>query len=138
MRLPSFRTAVVLFAAALFPRAALAQTEEAAPVKPAANKGRLVAAEFCPFGTIGSPVGISVDDAGRVFVTETARRTNGELDIRKHMDYLAGTLASHIGLASTLMINGLLMVTAVIIGQVRLKANPAAMDSLRASLGGAP
>src|SRR3954471_12566002 len=61
---------------------------------PAANKGKLVASEFCPYGTIGSPVGISVDDHGRVFVTETSRRTMGELDIRKHWDFLLGSLAS--------------------------------------------
>src|SRR3954471_11904633 len=61
---------------------------------PAANKGKLVASEFCPYGTIGSPVGISVDDSGRVLVTETNRRTQGELDIRKHWDFLPGTLAS--------------------------------------------
>src|SRR3954447_1244397 len=84
---------VALLALLLSP-VALAQTEEApAPAKPAANKGKLVATEFCPYGTIGSPVGISVDDAGRVFVTETARRTNGELDIRKHMDFLVDSLA---------------------------------------------
>src|SRR3954471_13562161 len=77
--------------------AARAQDEaEGAPAAkaPAANKGKLVASEFCPYGTIGSPVGISVDDAGRVFVTETHRRNVGELDIRQHMDFLAGTLAA--------------------------------------------
>src|SRR4051812_7180933 len=60
----------------------------------AGNKGKLVASEFCPYGTIGAPVGISVDEQGRVFVTETNRRTQGELDIRKHWDFLPGTLAS--------------------------------------------
>jgi putative membrane-bound dehydrogenase-like protein len=59
----------------------------------AADKGKLVASEFCPYGTIGAPVGISVDDQGRVFVTETNRRTMGELDIRKHWDFLVGSLA---------------------------------------------
>src|SRR5436190_19071709 len=89
-------TQAVLFPtfALLLATTALAQTEEAAaPAKSPANKGKLVAAEFCPYGTIGSPVGIAVDDAGRVFVTETSRRTNGELDIRKHMDFLAPSLA---------------------------------------------
>src|SRR5438552_805679 len=69
-------------------------TQDAATSKtPAKNKGKLVASEFCPYGTIGSPVGISVDDRGRVFVTETNRRTKGELDIRQHWDYLVGALA---------------------------------------------
>ncbi|MDB5320172.1 MAG: hypothetical protein JWN40_1803 [Phycisphaerales bacterium] len=70
-------------------------TEDAAASKTAAkNKGKLVATEFCPYGTIGSPVGISVDDRGRVFVTESNRRTKAELDIRQHWDFLVGALAS--------------------------------------------
>src|SRR4051794_19279303 len=60
----------------------------------AENKGKLVASEFSPVGSIGSPVGISVDDQGRVFVTESNRRTRAELDIRQHWDYLPGTLAA--------------------------------------------
>lgn len=64
-----------------------------APKSPPKNKGKLTATEFCPYGTIGAPVGISVDDQGRVFTTETDRRTMGELDIRQHWDYLPGTLA---------------------------------------------
>src|SRR3954453_7875658 len=71
------------------------ETEDAAAPKNAnKNKGKLVASEFCPYGTIGSPVGISVDDRGRVFVTETNRRTQGGPDIRKHWDFLPGTLGS--------------------------------------------
>lgn len=49
---------------------------------------------------------------------------------------LAGTLASHIGLSATLFINGLMMVASVIVGQLRLRSDPVAMDRLRASLGG--
>ena len=64
------------------------------PKSPPKNKGKLVANEFCPYGTIGSPVGISVDDLGRVFVTETDRRTMGEVDIRTHWEMLVGSLAS--------------------------------------------
>jgi putative membrane-bound dehydrogenase-like protein len=65
---------------------------QAADAKPK-NKGKLTATEFCPYGTIGAPVGISVDDQGRVFVTETDRRTMGEVDIRTHWDMLPGSLA---------------------------------------------
>jgi putative membrane-bound dehydrogenase-like protein len=87
-----------LFVLGIVAAATVRAQEDEAPApagKPApANKGRLVAAEFCPFGTIGSPVGISVDDQNRVFVTETARRTAGELDIRKHWDFLLPALAS--------------------------------------------
>jgi putative membrane-bound dehydrogenase-like protein len=57
------------------------------------NKGKLVASEFCPVGTIGAPVGISVDDHGNIFVTESNRRGAAELDIRNHWDFLVGSLA---------------------------------------------
>lgn len=54
---------------------------------------RLVTSEFGGPGSTGSPVGISVDDQGRVYVTETHRRTYGEVDIRKHQDWLVDSLS---------------------------------------------
>jgi quinoprotein glucose dehydrogenase len=69
------------------------ESQASPAIKGGTNKGKLVASDFCPIGTIGAPVGISVDDQGRVFVTETNRRTMGELDIRQHWDYLVDSLA---------------------------------------------
>jgi putative membrane-bound dehydrogenase-like protein len=89
-------TALLLCAFLVAPLSQAAdETEDAtsATKTAAKNKGKLVASEFCPAGTIGAPVGISVDDQGRVFVTETNRRTMGELDIRKHWEFLVGSLA---------------------------------------------
>ena len=63
------------------------------PPKPEAGTG-LVTSEFATTGMIGSAVGISVDDRGRVYVSNTTRRDNGALDIRRHMGWLRDTLAS--------------------------------------------
>ncbi|HYE19568.1 MAG TPA: HEAT repeat domain-containing protein [Tepidisphaeraceae bacterium] len=90
------RLLALLLAITPIPTHAADETDPAPPVKsPAPNKGKLQAAELIPFGAIGSPVGITVDDTGRVYVTETNRRTNGELDIRKLYDFLVPTLSHH-------------------------------------------
>ena len=86
---------ILLIASLFSPVALAADPTQDAPVPKASpkDKGKLVASEFCPYGAIGSPVGISVDDQGRVFVTETDRRTMGEVDIRTHWEMLPGSLA---------------------------------------------
>jgi putative membrane-bound dehydrogenase-like protein len=91
VRAPLFLLCLLLLA----PLARAADETQDAPTSktPSKNKGKLAATEFCPVGTIGAPVGISVDDQGRVFITETNRRTNGEIDIRQHWDFLVGSLA---------------------------------------------
>jgi MFS family permease len=47
---------------------------------------------------------------------------------------MAGFLAGHIGLRTTLAINGALMALSALIAQVRLRSNPATLDSLHRSL----
>ncbi|HSI33376.1 MAG TPA: HEAT repeat domain-containing protein [Tepidisphaeraceae bacterium] len=90
------RRLLALLLAVSLPTYAADETEDAPAVKTdGKNKGKLQAAELVPFGAIGSPVGITVDDNGRVYVTETNRRTNGELDIRKLYDFLVPTLSHH-------------------------------------------
>lgn len=49
--------------------------------------------EFAKTGMVGSVVGITLDDRGRVYVTQTNRRNNAELDIRKNKDWLLDSLA---------------------------------------------
>lgn len=56
-----------------------------------AAETQLEATAFAPQGMVGSVVGVSVDDRGRVFVTQTNRRTYGAVDIRKHMDWVIET-----------------------------------------------
>jgi putative membrane-bound dehydrogenase-like protein len=56
--------------------------------------GKLVATEYSPIGSVGSMVGIHVDNQNRVHVTQTYRRNNGALDIRRHRDWVVPTLAS--------------------------------------------
>lgn len=48
---------------------------------------------------------------------------------------LAGTVASHFGLAPTLAFNGFVVIVATAIAQLRLAANPAALEDLKARLG---
>ena len=57
-------------------------------------QAKLTASEFAPTGMVGSVVGISVDPQGRVYVTQTQRRTHGALDIRKYRDWIPRTLAA--------------------------------------------
>ena len=56
-----------------------------------AAEPQLEATAFAPQGMVGSVVGVSVDDQGRVFTTQTNRRTYGAVDIRKHMDWVTET-----------------------------------------------
>lgn len=55
---------------------------------------QLEATSFTPQGMVGSVVGVSVDNRGRVFATQTNRRTYGAVDIRKHMDWVTETFAA--------------------------------------------
>jgi putative membrane-bound dehydrogenase-like protein len=55
--------------------------------------GELVLGEFAATGMVGSVVGITVDPAGRVYVSNTNRRTNAAIDIRKNPDWLVESLA---------------------------------------------
>ena len=59
-----------------------------------AENGKLVATEYSPIGSVGSMVGIHVDNKNRVHVTHTYRRNNGALDIRRHRDWVIPSLAS--------------------------------------------
>jgi putative membrane-bound dehydrogenase-like protein len=53
----------------------------------------LQAKEWASESLLGSPVGITVDPQGRVYVTQTVRRKESELDIRSHMDWVIKTLS---------------------------------------------
>lgn len=61
--------------------------------RPREEGGTLSAAEFAPQGMTGSSVGITLDDQGKVYVSHTNRRNNGELDIRKNKAWLLESLA---------------------------------------------
>ncbi len=61
--------------------------------RPREQGGTLSAAEFAPQGMTGSSVGITLDDHGKVYVSHTNRRNNGELDIRKNKTWLLESLA---------------------------------------------
>ena len=66
----------------------------AAPALHAADDaGKLVVSEVAAIGTVGSVVGITTRPDGRIYVTETQRRTNAALDIRKVPDWLMESLA---------------------------------------------
>lgn len=53
----------------------------------------LQAKEWANESLLGSPVGITVDPQGRVYVTQTVRRKESELDIRSHTDWVTKTLS---------------------------------------------
>ena len=61
--------------------------------KASATTGELSASVFGKTGMTGSSVGITLDDQGRAYVTNTNRRNNGEIDIRKNKTWLLDSLA---------------------------------------------
>ena len=64
------------------------------PVTVKAGDNKLTVSEVAASGTVGSVVGITTRPDGRIYVTETQRRTNAAIDIRKNGDWLMDTLAS--------------------------------------------
>lgn len=62
-------------------------------IQAADDAGKLVVSEFAAVGAVGSVVGITTRPDGRVYVTETQRRTNAAVDIRKVPDWLMESLA---------------------------------------------
>ena len=61
--------------------------------KSAKTTGALSATEYGKEGMIGSGVAITLDDKGTVYVLQTYRRNNAEIDIRKNKDWLLDSLA---------------------------------------------
>ncbi len=61
--------------------------------KAASTADELSASVFGKAGMTGSSVGITLDDQGRAYVTNTNRRNNGEIDIRKNKTWLLDSLA---------------------------------------------
>ena len=88
-------TALRLLPVALFLSLGLQAEEPTGSSKTKAREqgGTLSASEFAPQGMTGSSVGITLDDQGRVYVSHTNRRNNGELDIRKNKTWLLESLA---------------------------------------------
>jgi len=43
---------------------------------------------WAPDGMVADPIGISFDDRGRLYVTQTARTDRDEIDIRGHQDWM--------------------------------------------------
>jgi quinoprotein glucose dehydrogenase len=83
-----------LFIALLATVVALAQEPEGnTSTQAAATTGELSASVFGKTGMTGSSVGITLDDQGRAYVTNTNRRNNGEIDIRKNKTWLLDSLA---------------------------------------------
>jgi putative membrane-bound dehydrogenase-like protein len=67
----------------------------AAPAGPTSETGDgITVSEFGGVGSVGSPVGISVDNHGRVFVTETRRRKRAAPDVRSLTPFMLDGLAS--------------------------------------------
>ena len=67
----------------------------AAKPAPVPGPAGLVMEEVVPYGTVGSCVGISVANDGSIYLSETTRRNNGALDIRRNWGWLEDTLASN-------------------------------------------
>lgn len=79
---------------ALLATSALAQEPEGnTSTNAASTTGELSASVFGKTGMTGSSVGITLDDQGRAYVTNTNRRNNGEIDIRKNKTWLLDSLA---------------------------------------------
>ncbi len=84
----SFRASSCVLAGLLFSLPLAAQTK--VEPKPA---GELTATEWAGETLLGSPVGITLDNLGRAYVTQTTRRKESELDIRSHTAWIPQTLA---------------------------------------------
>lgn len=56
-------------------------------------QGELSARAFAKTGYVGSVVGITLDDQGNAYVSNTNRRNNAEIDIRKNKTWLLDSLA---------------------------------------------
>ncbi len=69
------------------------EPEGASKAKTVETKGDLSATAFAKTGMTGSSVGIALDDQGNAYVTNTNRRNNGEIDIRKNKTWLLESLA---------------------------------------------
>ena len=69
------------------------EPEGAGKAKTAETKGDLSATAFAKTGMTGSSVGITLDDQGNAYVTNTNRRNNGEIDIRKNKTWLLESLS---------------------------------------------
>ena len=73
--------------------ALLAGITMASAIHAADDAGKLMVSEFAAVGAVGSVVGITTRPDGRIYVTETQRRTNAAVDIRKFPDWLMDSLA---------------------------------------------
>jgi quinoprotein glucose dehydrogenase len=62
-------------------------------IQAADDDGKLVVSEVAATGMVGSVVGITTRPDGRIYVTETQRRTNAAVDIRKVPEWLMESLA---------------------------------------------
>jgi quinoprotein glucose dehydrogenase len=47
---------------------------------------------WAPDGMIADPIGISFDERGRLYVTQTSRTDNDEIDIRGHQDWMVSSI----------------------------------------------
>jgi putative heme-binding domain-containing protein len=47
---------------------------------------------WAPEGMIADPIGIAFDDLGRLYVTQTSRTDNDEIDIRGHQDWMVSSM----------------------------------------------
>jgi quinoprotein glucose dehydrogenase len=47
---------------------------------------------WAPEGMVADPIGISFDDRGRLYVTQTARTDRDEIDIRGHQDWMVSSI----------------------------------------------
>ena len=47
---------------------------------------------WAPEGMVSDPIGISFDDRGRLYVTQTARTDRDEIDIRAHQDWMVPSI----------------------------------------------
>ncbi len=62
--------------------------------KTSGQAGELKVSEFAKTGLVGSSVGITTDPSGKVYVSNTNRRNNAAVDIRKNPFLLIDTLGS--------------------------------------------
>jgi len=84
---------IALLSVASFTVAFAQEPEGAGKAKSVETKGDLSATAFAKTGMTGSSVGITLDDQGNAYVTNTNRRNNGEIDIRKNKTWLLESLA---------------------------------------------
>jgi quinoprotein glucose dehydrogenase len=90
LRIDGIEGATNVAAKSTKPTKSKTKSKSRSPAKP----GDITVSEFATTGSVGSPIGISVDNQGRVYVTETRRRKRATPDVRRLSGFMLDAMES--------------------------------------------